>query len=564
MDGQFVSYKNLESISKKMDEYIDGNHPDLEKFCQRQHQKKCETPFLTAQLYYVIGTGYSSVYFASVQKDWYSPSISNAVYFLRKALNELKNEKDEYHTVKIGNKKLILSLSELYSRININLANYLTEQHRHIEAIEFYDRAVAVKNAFGLVTKARCLIEFRKYVYDENSKFFFSKEIYKLTKKSLLPDSVTIEGDEEQFKNLKERQASFIEYFEDAYPDYIENDHSDTHKENFKNRKHKKYLDWVGGNKLFLNLTNIVITKEYAYEDCLGLPSFSGKLNPLLLLSEELAFHAHFDELKDTYCYARHTFYSALQMPDETEHFYNSTYKQVDSLDYSINSIKTNSYKTALRCLYSLLDKIAFFTYKFYEVSTDELEEHDVNIKRIFVSGKKPLAWLEQVKNPFLSALYFLSKDINDVRHPPKRNKKPNTDEVLYLSETTFPAANQINQIRNALEHKSLKIVDGFGYELSQKHYDPKNTLDEAIKVRENLDELSSEYHTLNENIEEKLRLNSFHLAVSVEHIEQQILELIKLSRNALMYLALSVQYHESSKPDDGVSIRLERDVPYK
>lgn len=563
MDAQILNYKSVERISKKMDEYIDSNYQGLEKYCRLQHDKKCETPFLAAQLYYVIGTGYSAVYSATVQKDWYSPSISNAVYFLRKALHELKGQREEFHSVDLGNKKILLSFSELHSRININLANYLTEQYRHIEAIEFYDKAIAMKNALGLATKARCLIKLNETVCEPNSSFFLSKEIYKLIKILMLPESRTVEGDEEQFENLKLRLRSYLPYFEDKYPDYINTDHSDTHKEIFKNRKHKSYLDWVGGNKLFLNMTNNIITKEYAYEDCLALPSFSGKINRLLLASEELAFHAHFDEMKDTYCYARYTYFAALQMPCENEHIYSSAYKQVDSLDCSINSFKTNNYKTALRCLYSLLDKIAFFTYKFYEVSADEIEQHKVTINTIFVLNKKPVAWLGSVKNPFLSALFFLSKDINDVKRPSKKNQIQNSDEALYLSETTFPAANQINQIRNALEHKSLKIVDGFGYELSQKNYDLKNTLEEVIKARKSLDGSSSKYQLLNESIEEKIRLQSYHLAVSVEHIEEQILELMKLSRTALMYLALSIQYHESNKPDDGASIRLEREVPY-
>lgn len=564
MNVQLISYKELEKISAEMDEYIDNNHPNLEQYCNSQHNKICKTPFLTAQLYYVIGTGYSAVNSAKVQKDWYSNSIGNAVYFLRKALAELKENKEEYHTVEIGDKRQLLSFSELYSRININLGNYLTQQYRNIEALEFYDRSISAGNAFGLVTKARCLIEFNKAVYDENSKFFFSKEIYKLTKESLSPESVTIESDKEQFERLKKRQQSYIEFFEYTYPDYIETDHSDTHKEKFINRKHKIYLDWVGRNKLFLNMTNVVNTKEYAYEDCLSLPSFSSKINPLLLLSEELAYHAHFDELKDTFCYARYTFFSGLQIPENAEHFYNSTYKQVNSFDYAINSIKTNSYKTALRCLYSLLDKIAFFAYKFYKVSPEELPEHKVDIKKIFASKEKPAAWLKNIENPFLSALYFLSRDINDVRRQSTKDNKSNTDDELYLSETTFPAANQINQIRNALEHKSLKIVDSFGYELYQRQSNSKNTLDEAIKKRDRLDNLSNEYSTLNENISEKIRLQSFHLAVSVEHIEEQIFELMKLSRNALIYLALSIQHHESNKPNDDVSLRFEQEVPYK
>lgn len=271
-------------------------------------------------MYYVIGIGYSAVYSATVQKDWYSPSISNAVYFLRKALHELKDQREEHHPVDFDNKKILLSFSELHSRININLANYLAEQCRHIEAIEFYDRAIAMKNAFGLATKARCLIKLNEAIYEPNASFFFSKEIYRLTKRTMLSESRTVEGDEEQFEKLKLRLQSYLPYFEAKYPDYINTENSDTQQEIFKNRKQKSYLDWVGGNNLFLNMTNSIITKEYAYEDCLTLPSFSGKINRLLLASEEVAFHAHFDEMKDTYCYARYTYFVALKMPCESEH----------------------------------------------------------------------------------------------------------------------------------------------------------------------------------------------------------------------------------------------------
>ncbi|WP_136477738.1 LA2681 family HEPN domain-containing protein [Pseudomonas sp. DG56-2] len=565
MEGKLLSHKSVERISQKMDEYIDTNNAGLEKYCRMQHDKKCESPFLAAQLYYVIGTGYSAVHSNRVQADWYSPSIGNAVYFLRKALHELKKFKDEYYEVKHGSATVSLSYAELYSRININLANYLTEQSRHIEALEFYDRAIALKNAFGHATKARCLIKFNEDVYDENAHFFLSKKIYNSIQEALKPESTTIEGDEEQFVALKKRLESYLPYFEDRYAEYIDSDHSDTHQEHFRNGKHKSYCNWVGKNRIFLNMSNLVIIKEYAYEDCLSLPSFSGEINSLLLASEELSFHAHFDELKDTYCYARYTYYTALNMPIDTDHVYNSSYKKVNSLDYSINSFKTNQYKTALRCLYSLLDKIAYFIYKFFEVSADELEEHEVTIRTIFITNKKPAAWFSLIKNPFLSALYFLSKDINDVKRPSKRGQIQNSDEPLYLSETTFPAANHINQIRNALEHKSLKIVDGFAYEMSIENYNSSFTLDKAHKKRAGLDESSDAYQKLTRNIDEKNRLKSFHLTVSVDHIEEQILELIKLSRNALMYLALSIQYHESHKPADVDSekIRLEREVPY-
>ena len=399
-------------------------------------------------------------------------------------------------------------------------------------------------------------------IYDENSRFFFYKQSYRLSKKAKLSESVSTPGEQDLFEQLNHRLNHYCKWFEAQYPEYLDSDHSDTHKENFMNRKHKSYLDWVGKNKLFLNFTNNVITEEYAYEDCLYLPSFSGKINHLLLPSEELAYHSHFEEIKDTYKYVRYLFHTALQIPIETEHMYNSTTSQVESYDSTFYDLKTNHYRTALRCLYSIQDKIAYFIYKFFKVSDNEIPEHKVNINSIFSSNQKPAIWLNEVKNPYLRALYFLSQDIHDTGEKNSTtNKDPNAN--LFLADVNYPRANIVNKIRNALEHKSLKIVDSFGYELSQKPYNPENTLKAAETKLSELDADSEEHKELVELIKEKRRLQSYGEAISVEDLEQQIMGLFKMSKTAMMYLALSIHHQEKSLPDDDTLIA-SREVPYR
>lgn len=409
-----LNNREIHNRSLRMDSLIETSSTNLINYCKEVQKSRGETPFLTAQLYYTLGTGYYSAYRATIAEDWSSPHIKKAIYYLRKALHELSSQKEKYYSFEDHKGVSHFSTSHLRSKISINLANYLTEQHRHIEALEFYDIAINEKNAFGLTTKAHCLMKMSKSTYDKNAKFFFCKNAYLLSKKALLPESISTDGEKEAFGSHKDNLKQYIEYFEYAYPDYLESDHSDTHKEKFMNRKHKSYLDWVGQSKLFLNFTNNVITKEYAYEDCLYLPSFSGKTNNLLLPSEELAYHSHFEEIKDTYKYARYLFHTALQIPIETEHIYNSTTSQVESYDSTFYDLKTNHYRTTLRCLYSIQDKIAYFIYKFFRVSEGEIAEHKVNINSIFSYNQKPANWLSKINNPYLKALYFLSQDIHD------------------------------------------------------------------------------------------------------------------------------------------------------
>lgn len=557
-----LSIQEANRISQKMDLLIETSSTNLINYCQIVQKKKGETPFLTAQLYYTVGTGYYSAYKAIIADEWSSPHIKRAIYFLRKALHELSNQKEKYYSFESSKGATHLSTAHLRSKASINLANYLTEQYRHLEALELYDLAIDEKNAFGLTTKAICLIEASKSIYDENSRFFFYKQAYRLSKTAESPESVSTPGEHEFFERLKHRLNHYCKWFEEEFPDYIDSDHSDTHKENFMNRKHKSYFDWAGQNKLFLNLTNNIITDEYAYEDNLYLPSFSGKINHLLLPSEELAYHSHFEEIKDTYKYARYLFHTALQIPIETEHMYNSTTSQVESYDATFYDLKTNHYRTALRCLYSIQDKIAYFIYKFFRISETEIPEHKVNINSIFSSSQKSPNWLSEVNNPYLRALYFLSQDIHDTG---EKNSTSNKDinANLFLADVSYPRVNLVNKIRNALEHKSLKIVDSFGYELSQRHYNPESTLEAAEERLNELNPDSNEHKELVELIEEKKRLASYGEAISIEDLEEQIMDLFKLSKTAMMYLALSVHHNEKSLPDDDI-LRISKEVPYR
>lgn len=117
--------------------------------------------------------------------------------------------------------------------------------------------------------------------------------------------------------------------------------------------------------------------------------------------------------------------------------------------------------------------------------------------------------------------------------------------------------------MRNALEHKSLKIVDSFGYELSQRPYNPERTLKIAERKLSELDAGSEEHKELVELIEEKKRLQSYGEAISIEDLEQQIMDLFKMSKTAMMYLALSIHHHEKSLPDDD-ALLVSREVPYR
>jgi hypothetical protein len=155
------------------------------------------------------------------------------------------------------------------------------------------------------------------------------------------------------------------------------------------------------------------------------------------------------------------------------------------------------------------------------------------------------------------------------------------------------PNAVAFAEIRNAMEHRSLKVVDDFGYELAtlNNNYNHEN----KNKIREEMDSipmkikdhemrrslaykesdsilvayLNNEINKLNIRLTdlklklyEKDKMSSHSLLIPISQFESRLMQLIGLARNALIYLSLSIHHEERKRSRDGVF--LPREVPLK
>ena len=77
MTEETLNYQRIKNISQKMDSHIENDDSKLISYCNSLQKSKGETPFLTAQLYYTIGTGYFAAYSRSIESEWSSPHIKN-------------------------------------------------------------------------------------------------------------------------------------------------------------------------------------------------------------------------------------------------------------------------------------------------------------------------------------------------------------------------------------------------------------------------------------------------------------------------------------------------------
>lgn len=303
-------------------------------------------------------------------------------------------------------------------------------------------------------------------------------------------------------------------------------------------------------------------------------------------MHEELMYHGNFDELKNDYCYARYLIFSAKSIPGDHDHFFNKTYPHVDDMAHSITNLKASHYKSAFRTLYSLFDKIAYFINRFFELNDIEYD-HKISFDSIFrelKGGKhwKPHSKLKNSKNCFIHALFYILKDIRDVK------------DSTSVSRWLDPDAKAFSEIRNAIEHRSLKIVDDFGYTLTQSDKAFRQSQLEklngdiesfevqlqelygeiALAKKAKNDALKAELETkkqlLNEGLRqaqlkvyEKQKLSSHSVLITESEFESRLMTLMKLARNSVMYLSLAIHAEERNKPDNG-ALMMPKEVPLK
>lgn len=526
--------------------------------------------YLKSRYLYTLANCYSEIYKYNCE-EWYSDDLSKAVINYRKALHVIR--KIEYPTNDI---------SYLQSCIETNLGNYLSSQGRIFCCIPFWNDAFQRnQNLVSVISKANNQLFIASKIYDPNHRSYHYFEAYNLIKlglervEDLLPDQKIIYSEDGKFMH-------FISWFEQNFKS--ENFASlETFEEQTETRKQRDYLKWCGDNRLFINDLNDINTSELVYQDIMTLPTISQEFNMALAMHEELMYHGNFDELKNDYCYARYLFFSSKNIPNEEPHFFNSTYPHVNDLTYSITNLKASHYKSAFKTIYSLFDKIAYFINRFFDLNDMKFDKN-INFDSIFRElrpGKwKPHPKLKESKNYFIHALFYILKDIRDVK------------DSSSISSWLDPDTKAFSEIRNAIEHRSLKIVDDFGYslihtnnhqieiqklnneidnykvqlqELNNELGTAKKAKDKALKADLEKKEqgLKENLHRVQSKLLEKNKLSSHSLLITVSDFESRLLRLMRLARNAIMYLSLAIHLEEQNKPNHGMPM-MSRDVPLK
>lgn len=474
--------KESEDYAKKLDEATSSN--DIDQLEALLDEIESKIPLVDeasqARLYYSIGTVYSD--FANARGLGHEEALKKQLYCFRKSIDIVEKReysKEEYAPYVIAFKLILYT----------NYANTLASCGRKIEAIAQYKKAISINPLFGMAlgNLGRIYRDYGVMDYDDGHQRYFHHYAYSLLQRaSDCQDPNTHEDAKKYFRNaVSEYSIEYVERFlqqDLIIPEYQCDDIEE-----------ELYRDWAVGNGLFLNTLNDLPQEELCFaNDVLQLPDMIASIDA------KPVFHGMFNQIKQEYVYARYQYYSSLQFREEP-HYADKYTHLINFADYPQYGIRIEQLKTAFRILYGLFDKIAYFLNSYFDLG---IHERDVSFSHIWLTGfgygKNHYDYkntLNHKQNFALESLYWISRDFYD-----RFEDSPN------------PRLKRISDIRNALEHKYVKVVDGRLFECMSGEVD-----DLALYVTE-------------------------------EELSTLTLELMHIVREAIICLSLCVHVEEQNK----------------
>ncbi|PCJ30153.1 MAG: hypothetical protein COA90_10240 [Gammaproteobacteria bacterium] len=374
-------------------------------------------------------------------------------------------------------------------KILTNLGNSLNQFGRFIAAIEVWDAALSLAPNFAMAlgNKGVGLTHYARSLYDYSHAGILVAHAVDDLRAAISEDAVWDSG----------LHPEAAEYFRDNFNNsqsYLENIDYDFEFDfnqwpMGESKKEVTYRTWCLANNLFLSPLNDVCREPVSAQDVLHLPSHTYMMN------EEPRFPNYYNILKQEYVTARFMLFESLGY--ENEHISDKDVLLLDGFDGVQFGYRREQLKTAYRLAYSLFDKIALFLNDYYEVG---LKINSVNFRSIWGKTKKNKKFVlhpcfEESKNWPLRGLYYLSKDLFDV------------DFV----DVALPEAKELAGLRNRTEHRYLSLQD---YAASVKSTD-------------------------------------IHLYITIDDFQQKTLRIIKMAREALVYLSLAMHREEEIRDSE-------------
>ena len=420
--------------------------------------------------------------------EWEQKEMENEISHLRRALH-----KDEISELPVERSCQILT----------NLGNLMDIVGRFIEAIEYWDKALAKLPSFAMARGNRGigLAHYAHALYDKGHALIFLKYSYADLKTALL--SELHEDARKDFDKYRMRIES--KYTKEV----LDKDFNMNSFSLGASEQESRYRRWCLENGLFLNPLNDLGPHPIAARDILTTPSI------VVDIGEGPYYQGYFNQMKQEFVSARHQYYEGISA--EQSHFSDRGVLLYNTLDYPVYSLAVEKVKSAFRTSYSLFDKIAYFLNHYLDRS---IPERDVSFRGLWYRSQRKNKVLrsdfQQRQNWPLRGLFWLSKDLFE--------DKP------FFKKSIEPDAKALREIRNHLEHKYLKIHE------DAWQGTPKDTL--AFSIHRN------EFETKTFKILRMTRAALMYLSLAI-HFEEQRCVKGRSANKSVLEIPLSLWKYE-------------------
>lgn len=371
-------------------------------------------------------------------------------------------------------------------QILTNLANYLNNFGRPIAANEQWLRILDETPNFAmtLANRANALYHYALQVYDPGHRLMLFWAARQLFDHALSKEAIWDSSDTPD-PALAHTWTIMRHQIQDRLSGSGFDEDFDTDQWSLgRSPEEKAYRHWCLRNRLFLNPLSDAFLTTVSARDVLHLPSHR------YAVTEAPRFPDYFNLLKQEYVSARYRLYRSTYEPDP--HFVMKDVLMLPGAHDQVLGHSTEDLRSAFRSAYAIFDKIGIFLNDYYDVG---FKPRDVTFRRIW-SQRRGTAFslhepFQDRKNWLLRGLYFVSKDLFDP----------------LFTDTAAPDAKDLAVLRNAAEHRFLSL---------QHQRQDENT--------------------------------PAHSFVSVQDFERKTLRLLKMAREALIYLSLAMHHEERQR----------------
>ena len=472
--------KEIYDIGQEIDKaFNDGENIDIISIENKVKNLPTERDdFSNASLHYYLGTMYQDV--MNQKGEDTDENKKHALREFREALSFLNDIriKNEYNP----SDPYILAL---HRQLCVNYGSLLSRCNRVIPVIEYYNSAISIDPNFSKAignlgisywyygvnlvnTQDACIVMYSAYI----------------NLKEALKDTEYLTDEE---------RSLYLEY-SDKIEENIPNIHSIKHiksQSQTYDETEKRYRKWAVENNLFLNPLNDLSGHYHNLtHDSQQLPGIT------MSTGEKPIFHGIFNQIKEEYIYARHLYYKSINTEGDIYYADKDTVL-LESEPGVRYSIRLENLKTAYHRLYSLMDRVAYFLYLYYDLEKIGLDSKKVSFNRVC---NELIKQKSADSNIWISSLHWISNDFYD-----KETFSANPD------------AKEMRDLRNYMEHRYVTIIEDYLYsDLERKNFYADN---------------ENEIYYITEKRLQKLTLS-----------------LMKIVREIIMYLPLIVRVEEERR----------------